>query len=101
MENRKIEYIVTAVKWFDRVNGNTYHSCRVIRCSDCAVCVAQFQYGYGNQYQQSAIESMVESGWIDAKYKENPFMFERENGYCINWLEIKGLKRDCVKNGQL
>ncbi len=26
MDTRKIMYSVSVVKWFDRVNGNTYHS---------------------------------------------------------------------------
>jgi hypothetical protein len=101
MENREIMYICDAVKWFDKANGNTYHSCRITRCKDGAVCVAPFQYGYGDHYRQSAVESMVKAGWIDAKYKDCPHMFERENSYPIKFIEYHGLKRVCIENGKL
>lgn len=97
----KIKFIVNAVKWFDKVNGNTYHSCRITRCDDGKVCAAAFQYGYGEHYKQSAIEEMLKAGWIDHKYKENPYLFERENDYCILWNVSQGKKSDCIKNGKL
>lgn len=96
----KLQFTVYGARWFDKVNGNTYHSCRVVRHSDGAVICAPLRYGYGNHYQQTALELMVEKGWIDAKYKKEPFMYERENNYPINWIVTDGLKRDCVRNGK-
>lgn len=26
----KVKYVVVALKWFDKVNGNTYHSAQVV-----------------------------------------------------------------------
>lgn len=98
---KQLLYTVYAITWFDKVNGNTYHSARCIRHADSAVCVGQFQYGYGSHFEATAIIAMANSGWIDAKYIKRPFLFERENNYPINWIVTKGTKRECVANGQL
>ena len=99
--SNKILFVCNAVKWFDKVNGNTYHSVRVIRCEDGKTIVGQFEYGYGNQYQYTALKEMLHAGWIDQKYKEHPYNFERENDYPIHWVVTDGLKRECVANGVL
>ena len=100
MENRVIKYVCNAVRWFDRVNGNTYHSVRVTRCKDGAVVLGAFEYGYGDSYRQTAVEEMLKAGWLPKKYaRENYYMFERENNYPILWNVSDGLKRDCVSNG--
>jgi len=99
---RQILFICNAVKWFDKVNGNTYHSVRITRCKDNAVIVGQFQYGYGEQYKHTALEEMQKAGWIPEKYqKEGAWNFERENNYPILWNLTQGLKRKCVSNGVL
>lgn len=104
---RKIEYICNVVKWFDKVNGNTYHSVNVTRCIDGAVVYGEFQYGYGNQYEYTAFEAMAKAGWIPAKYsKQNALgsndlqRWVRDNNYPIMWNESHGLKRECVANGR-
>jgi len=105
---RKIKYIANAVKWFDKVNGNTYHSVRITRCRDGKTIAAPYQYGYGDQYRDTALQLMAENKWLPVKYrgKENSgigkwFMYERENNYPIAWTERHGLKRECVANGEL
>jgi hypothetical protein len=100
MEN-KIKFICNAVKWFDKINGNTYHSVRITRTDDGKTIVGQFQYGYGDHYRQTAIEEMLKAGWIHRKYRPNPWLFERENNYPIYWSVTEGLKRDCIANGQI
>lgn len=100
MNTRKIEYVVNACRWFDRINGNTYHSVRITRTSDGAVIVGQFQYGYGDQYRWTATHEMLKAGWLPKKYNDKNYSyFERENNYPILWNVSDGLKRDCVKNG--
>jgi len=124
---RQIKFTVIAKKWFDRVNGNTYHSVRCVRMRDNAIVVGQFQYGYGEHYKQTALSVMFDAGWfkrftrlaisgidpIQAKIQsENGFeeiyythstiyLFEWENNYPILWTVSAGLKRDCVANGKL
>lgn len=120
MENTNKKFTVIVQKWFDKLNGNTYHSVRCIRHSDNAIAVGQFQYGYGEHYRQTALYAMLDAGWFknfrrkvlaDAndpnKFKKvrynktTIFMFEREKKYPIIWTISKGLKRDCVANGIL
>lgn len=107
------KFTVIAKKWFDKVNGNTYHSVRCIRHKDNDIVVGQFQYGYGEHYKQTALEIMFEAGWFPKKYivdykhaskskqLESVFMYERENNYPILWTVSAELKRDCVANGEL
>ena len=107
MMERKLKFTVIACKWFDKVNGNTYHSVRCIRHKDGKVIVGQFRYGYGNHYQTTALNLMIDAKWLPAKYAKpaqhggNSFyLYERENNYPILWTVSEGLKRDCVANGK-
>ena len=102
------KFTCEAVLWFDKVNGNTYHSCRITRHKDGKVITVPFQYGYGEHYKTTAIEAMFEAHWLPKKYhnnqlpsgaKGNLYLYERENDYPIIWISYHGLKRDCVANG--
>ena len=102
----KYKFTCNAVKWFDKVNGNTYHSVRIIRHRDGEVLVGSFQYGYGDHYRQTALEIMAACKWLPVKYRghhENgsskAYDYERENNYPILWNVSNGLKRECVANG--
>jgi hypothetical protein len=98
---RQIKFICIACRWFDKVNGNTYHSVRVTRVKDNKTIVHPIIYGYGDHYRQSALEIMDKAGWVPEKYKKELYMYERENNYPIYWDCRDGLKRDCVSNGIL
>ena len=52
---------ISGRRWFDRVNGNTYHSTRVFADGELVV-ITPFEYGYGDQWQQTAMVAMVEAG---------------------------------------
>ena len=52
---------ISGRRWFDRVNGNTYHSARVFADGELVV-VVPFQYGYDDAYRDSAMVAMVEAG---------------------------------------
>ena len=104
---RKIKFVVTAARWFDRVNGNTYHACQVTRCRDGAVLRCPWQYGYGDQYRYTALEAMAAAKWIPPRYRQKQphgdlacMSYERENGYPILWNVTDGRKRDMVALGQ-
>lgn len=104
---RKIKFVANAVKWWDKVNGNTYHSVAVTRCRDGKTLYCPFQYGYGDQYRYTALEAMLKAKWIPARYGERHPSgstavgnYERENGYPIMWNETHGTKRECVANGR-
>jgi len=108
MSKAKYKFTANAARWFDKVNGNTYHSVRIIRHSDGAILCCQFQYGYGDQYRYTALDAMARAGWIPARYNEPQphggtycMAYERENDYPILWNVSDGLKRDCVANGEV
>ena len=52
---------VIANKWFEKVNGNTYHSCEVY-IDNRLIKREPFTYGYGEQYLQTALEILHEAG---------------------------------------
>ena len=106
-KQKKIKFVAHAVRWFDKINGNTYHSVRVTRCRDGATIVCPFQYGYGDGYRQTALEAMERAKWIPPKWRGERdnghrlcMCYERDNGHPIAWSVSDGLKRDCVANDE-
>jgi len=97
---KKIKYIAMVARWFDRINGNTYHSVQIIRTSDKKRLYCRFQYGYGDAYRQTALSKMASHKWIPKKYHETLYKYERENEYPIEWIISDGRKRDCVALGK-
>ena len=102
---RKIKFICNAVKWFDRVNGNTYHSVVIERMKDGKVLKSSMSYGYDGAYKQTALELMAKANWIPAKYSvkhsngsDSLHLYDRENNYPIVWNVKDGLKRDLLNN---
>lgn len=103
----KVKFTVIAKRWFDKVNGNTYHSVRVINNETGKVLTAPLRYGFGEHYRQTALQIMFNAGWIPEKYgiknsngSDNLYLYERENAYPIYWEVTDGLKRDCIANGK-
>ena len=102
MKERKIKFVCNAYRWFDKANGNTYHSVRVTRVKDGETIVHAWTYGYGDHYRQTALEIMSAKKFLPVKYRgENKYLYERENNYPIYWQVSDGLKRECVSNGIL
>ena len=97
----KIKFVANAVKWFDKVNGNTYHSVRITRTMDGKTIACPFQYGYGDHYRQTALEEMARVKWLPVKYRSDTWKYERENNYPILWNERHGLKRECIAHGEI
>ena len=58
---------ITARKWFDKINGNTYHAVRVIvRLHDGTqqeLVSSHLVYGYGDCWKQTAAEMLEASGY--------------------------------------
>ena len=105
---REIKFNARACRWFDKVNGNTYHSVRITNLENDETIYCPIQYGYDRAYEQTALVAMSLKGWVPEEYtrdlndhsKKSVFMYERENNYTINWIVTDGLKRDCVANGR-
>jgi hypothetical protein len=100
MKKRVIKFTVNAVRWFDKVNGNTYHSVRITRISDGEVIKQGMTYGYGDCYRQTALGIMAVCKWLPVKYRDDKtrWQYEMENNYPILWTVHDGLKREMTDN---
>lgn len=102
----KIKFVAMAWRWFDRINGNTYHSVRITRCRDGATIACPWAYGYGDTYRQTALEAMAASRWLPVAYRgpatygSPAYNYEREHNYPIEWNVSDGNKRDMVRGGE-
>jgi hypothetical protein len=56
-------------RWFQRTYGNTYHSVRIY-LDDQLAAYLPFEYGYGDQFLQTALDWLKANGKVpaDAKY---------------------------------
>jgi hypothetical protein len=50
-------------RWFERVNGNTYHSVIALVNGEEVVNVG-FEYGYGSQYEWTAATELDKKGFL-------------------------------------
>ena len=69
---------VAGRRWFERTNGNTYHSVRVW-VDGKLIGHAPFHYGYGNHYQQTAEEFLIKAGIMPAGETTHLSIWMREN----------------------
>ena len=53
MDNKKV-FVVIGGKWFDKVNGNTYNSAKIIDTESGNRFYTRFTYGYGSAYLSEA-----------------------------------------------
>lgn len=57
------KYLINARRWFDRKNGNTYHSVKVVTIPDQKLIFSSgLTYGYGDQWQHTAYSGLVALG---------------------------------------
>ena len=56
-------YTIIARRWFEKTNGNTYHSCEVYQDGKLIERVP-FEYGYGESYRQTAHEILQRAGHL-------------------------------------
>ena len=54
MANKKNQFVVIGGKWWDRINGNTYHRSKIIDAKHNKIYYTSFEYGYGSQYLSTA-----------------------------------------------
>ena len=71
-----MKYLLQVCKWFDEVNGNTYHNV-LIKVPDGRILRSGFQYGYGSQYIVSALDTLKENG-IEATRQDLEVEYETQ-----------------------
>jgi hypothetical protein len=74
-------------RWFERVNGNTYHSVTMYVNGEC-VGKVDFQYGYGDQWVWTARDWLAEQGYLPGIIHGDGTPGESLWRYC----EVKGIK---------
>lgn len=62
--------LIQGRRWFDSINGNTYHSVSV-EVDGEVIGVEPFAYGYDDQYQQTALEILIDKGILPKLTYEN------------------------------
>ena len=82
-ERCPILFQIIARRWFDKINGNTYHSVEVY-VNNQIIGSEDYTYGYGEQYLQTAHEILMDKGYFpktdDNKEDYYKFMqFRREH----------------------
>jgi hypothetical protein len=79
--------LIEGRRWFDRINGNTYHSATVYVNNEI-IGREPFEYGYGDQYKQTgyALLSKAYGLKIDS--------WRDLDGYNVRTTVSDGLKRD-------
>jgi hypothetical protein len=65
------QIIIKGRRWFDKANGNTYHSTEVY-VDGKLIGSAPMRYGYGDQYYETGKEILADKGFIEyERTKEN------------------------------
>ena len=89
-------------RWFEKANGNTYHSVELYQDNKLLARVP-FAYGYGDQYKQTALDQAVKLGlYPDTEAKHGgsecyrQFVFSKESGGDGNFFSVTdvGRKKD-------
>jgi hypothetical protein len=91
-------------RWFERTNGNTYHSTDVYVNNEFAG-REHFSYGYGDQYVQTGMEILKEHYNLPAKFKDEKYISQYAlKEYGINILTSVSdvsRKKDLEKGGSI
>lgn len=90
-----IKYICDVKIWFDKINGNTYHSVNITDAdTNKLIYSSGLTYGYGEQYEQTAKTALIKLGLYD---KKNTYNHEF-NKSLFHWsINDNALKRDLKK----
>lgn len=70
---------IVAKRWFQRSAGNTYHSVHIYQ-DDKELAYLPFQYGYGEQWLQTALDWLHANEYIQTKEYGTRFYREELNG---------------------
>ena len=68
-----IKLLIEGFEWFDKINGNSYHTIRITNLKDnCVIYKSDnMVYGYGDQYQQTAYDELIKLGLVEEKDRFN------------------------------
>jgi hypothetical protein len=83
---------VRARKWFQKTYGNTYHSVRIFVNGE-KIGENLFSYGYGEQYKDTALKILVDTGIVPENILKMA-SYEIREKYNISWdvMDVKTKK---------
>jgi len=74
-----MKYVVIAKKWFDKINGNSYHSVDIVNVATNKIIYSSGRvYGYDDAYKQTAIKGLIELGLFNEKDIFNHKLINRD-----------------------
>lgn len=95
MKRSPEKYVINSKKWFDKTYGNTYHAVSVKRVKDDKeVYRDEFEYGYGEQWKQTAYDGLVKKGLVKEENRFNHALNKKRFIYVDGGY---GLKRELKK----
>lgn len=84
------KYVINGVKWFDKVNGNTYHNVRIIDVdSNLLIKESGLTYGYGEQWKQTAYDELVKLKKVKEMDRHNHKLNGKRFIYIVNDVQRK------------
>ena len=90
-----IKYIVEAMLWFDKLNGNTYHAVNITSIeTNKLIFSSGFTYGYGEQYRHTAIDGLIKLGLFKEADRFNHDLIRETIFFTVN---ENALKRELNK----
>ncbi len=95
------DVLIIGRRWFDRANGNTYHTAEVV-VNDKIIGKSRMSYGYEEQYIQTGKEILLDHFELPEGMKESSPLWQlREYGVDFRKRVTDGLKRDLELGGNL
>ncbi len=95
------DVLIIGRRWFDRVNGNTYHTAEVV-VNDKVIGKSRMSYGYEEQYIQTGKEILLDHFELPEGMKESSPLWQlREYGVEFRKRVTDGLKRDLELGGTI
>lgn len=79
--------VIIGRKWFDKPNGNTYHTAEII-IDGFEAYKSEMQYGYGEAYLQTASEWLKDYGYIDKPEYQSLTAYFRDNNIPLVYREF-------------
>lgn len=90
-----IKYIIEVNKWFDKVNGNTYHSVDITQVKNNKLIVSSgLTYGYDEQYKTTSYDELIKLRLVKEKDRHNHDLNRKRFKFVVN---ENALKRDLKK----
>jgi hypothetical protein len=87
-------------RWFEKTNGNTYHSVEVYDSEGKLLVRVPFTYGYGDHYRQTALAECIKLGLYSGEEEKNgspkawrSFMFGKDSGGDGNLFSVTDVQR--------